>query len=190
MRSMADRRILAVEGGSFSKYNGRATPVAFLLTEGIRPRKLVFKSLEVDGMDATRRLLEVVEEQGWGGGEHKIGVVMSSSVPIAGFNLIDARQILERLGVPTVFVLSEMPDEVAVESALRKHFKDWEARLDIIRRAGPVKRFDLEGESILLECVGIPETAALGIARQLLIFGNVPEPLRIARMACRAFTGI
>jgi hypothetical protein len=194
---MVGRWILAVEGGRFSKYSEMATPVALLFTEGIRPRKLMFKSVEVDGTDATRKLLEAVDEEARvNEGEEKekgrrgrISLVMSSSVPIAGFNLIDAREILARLGVPTVFVLPEMPDFSAVESALRKHFKDWRARLEVIAGAGAVAEFDIEGERLRLECVGITQGEAIEIVRRLTIFGNVPEPIRIARMACRALTG-
>lgn len=178
--------MLAVEGGSFSKYQGQGEKalVAFLFAEGVRPAELRFRRVDIDGMDATDRLLEVIGEllaEGEG-----VDAVMSGSVPIAGFNLIDAGRVFERHRIPTIFVLRERPDEAAVEAALRKHFSDWRERLDIIKGAGSVREMTPDGEQLLLECVGIDDKRALRMVRSLTVFGKLPEPLRIARMVCRA----
>jgi endonuclease V-like protein UPF0215 family len=177
-------RVLAVEGGSFRKGVDRRAPAAFLFAEGIRPRRLIVKWVEVDGLDATERLKEAIRE----GGMEEV-VVIAGSVPIAGFNLIDAKEVLREFGLPTVFVLREAPDRDAVRAALIKHFKDWERRLEIIEGAGQLAEVVLaEGEIVYIEAVGMGEDEAKRVVEGLTIFGKLPEPLRLARMVARAIS--
>ncbi|MDH5811847.1 MAG: hypothetical protein QXP73_06050, partial [Candidatus Methanomethylicaceae archaeon] len=56
------QKVLAVEGGSFRKGVDRRVPSAFLFSEGIRPKRLIVKWVEVDGLDATERLKEAIRE--------------------------------------------------------------------------------------------------------------------------------
>ncbi|MCX8182308.1 MAG: DUF99 family protein [Candidatus Methanomethyliaceae archaeon] len=178
------QRVLAVEGGSFRKGVDRRVPAAFLFAEGIRPKRLIVKWVEVDGLDATERLKEAIREEGM-----REGVVIAGSVPIAGFNLIDAREVLKEFGLPTVFVLRDRPDVNAVRSALMKHFKDWKRRLEIIEAAGPIKEVSLGGgEGVFIEVVGMGEAEAKRIIEGLTIFGKLPEPLRLARMVARSLS--
>ena len=178
------KKVLAVEGGSFRKGLDRRVPAAFLFAEGIRPVRLIVKWVEVDGLDATDRLKEAIKEGGM-----KEGVVIAGSVPIAGFNLIDAREVLRVFGLPTVFVLKEAPDKDAVRAALVKHFKDWERRLEVIEAAGPVVELVLAGgERVFIGAVGIDSEEAERVVEGLTIFGKVPEPLRIARMVARGLS--
>jgi endonuclease V-like protein UPF0215 family len=179
---MADRRVLAVEGGSFSKGVDKFASVAFLLADGIRPKSLIIKRVEVDGLDATERLIETIEEL-----NREVDVVMSSSIPTAGFNLLDPKEVLKKFGIPSIFVLGERPDRGAVRAALKKHFIDWGKRLKIIEGAGEFHELPLEGENpVLLECTGIKPAEAMRLVKRLTIFGRVPEPVRIARMVVRA----
>jgi hypothetical protein len=180
-------RVLAVEGGGFDKYGKGKAKVAFLLTESTRPLKLRFRDVEVDGMDATEKLLEVIEVLG---GREEIDLVMSSSVPVAGFNLLDAQQVLEKFAVPTVFFLREMPDSRAVEGALVKHFADNQKRIEVLKRAGPMMEFVSDEAPVWLECIGLSFEDALAASEHLTVFGRVPEPLRIAKMAARAATSL
>ncbi|MGQ9759392.1 MAG: endonuclease dU [Candidatus Methanomethylicaceae archaeon] len=176
--------VLAVEGGSFRKGVDRRAPAAFLLTDGIRPKRLVIKWVEVDGLDATERLREAIREMGV-----KDGIVMAGSVPIAGFNLLDPRVILREFGIPTIYVLAEKPDREAVRSALMKHFEDWERRMDIIDGAGEAFEMEIpECGKIFLEVVGIERERAARILEGMTIFGKLPEPLRLARMVARALS--
>jgi len=171
-----------VEGGSFTKGVDDTAPAAFLLTDGIQPRMLIIKRVEVDGLDATERLIETIVEL-----DREVDIVMSSSIPIAGFNLLDPRKILERFGIPSVFVLGERPDQGAVRAALKKHFRDWKKRVAVIEGAGGFHELTLAGENpVLVECVGIKPAEAMRMVRRLTIFGRIPEPVRLARMVARA----
>lgn len=178
---MAGFRVLALAGGGFSKAAGCNAPVAFVYAEGIKPKRLIFREVEVDGLDATSKVLEVIEEI-----QEHVDAVIARSLPISGFNLIDPKAIFERTDISTIFVLGDKPDDEAIASALRKHFSDWEARLNILRGAGVVSEFPGDDGKVLLECFGITPEDAFRVVRRLSIFGMVPEPLRIAAMVARA----
>ncbi len=179
----ASRTILAVEGGSFSKEAGEAeAPVAFLLTRGTRIQGLEIGRVTVDGLDGTARVLEFLA------GHPGVDILMSGSVPIAGFNLIDPNEILFRGGVPSIFVLPGRPDREAVLRALRRHFADWQTRIAVLDGAGEIHEFVCGGKRFVLECTGIDAREALELADRLTVFGNVPEPIRLARMIARAIS--
>lgn len=173
--------VLAVEGGRFSKEAGGRALIALLLAEGTVPRRLEFACVEVDGLDATDVLVGHMASFG-----PLVDLVVSSSVPIAGFNLIDASEVRRRTGKPVVFVLPEMPDAAEVEAALRKHFPDWERRLGILASAGKPTPHRLGDGEVYLECSGVEAAEALRVLGRVTVFGKVPEPVRLARMAARA----
>ncbi|HPC27875.1 MAG TPA: DUF99 family protein, partial [Candidatus Methanomethylicus sp.] len=166
------RRVLAVGGGAVRPGGGQV-PMALLLTRGTVPEHLCIRDVEADGTDATPRIIEFIRSCADG-----IDALMARSVPIAGFNYIDAGAVLRECGIPSVFVLCEEPDMEAVGGALRRHFADWEVRLRAIEGAGPVHRLrdagdggeggeggeegegeedkeGRDGEALFIECVGI-----------------------------------
>ena len=154
--------------------------MAMLLAEGTLPKRLAFARIEVDGLDATEALVGRMASFG-----PRIDLVISDSVPIAGFNMIDARAIREQTGKPTVFVLPEMPDADGVAAALRKHFPDWERRLAILAAAGEPTPHRLGDGEVYLECEGLEGGEALGVLERITVFGKIPEPIRLAKMAAR-----
>jgi endonuclease V-like protein UPF0215 family len=183
-------------------------PMALLLARGTVPERLCIRDVQADGTDATPRIIEFIRSCADG-----IDALMARSVPIAGFNYIDAGAVLRECGIPAVFVLGEEPDMEAVGGALRRHFADWEVRLRAIEGAGPVHRLrdagdggeggeggeegegeedkeGRDGEALFIECVGIGVSDALALARGLTVFGTVPEPVRIAGMVAKAVSGI
>jgi endonuclease V-like protein UPF0215 family len=172
--------VLAVEGGSFSKEAGGLVIMAMLLTEGTVPKRLAFARVEVDGLNATETLVGRMASF-----DPRIDLVLSDSVPIAGFNMIDAKALREQTRKPMIFVLPEMPDAEGVAAALRKHFPDWERRLAILASAGEPIPHRLGDGEVYLECEGLDVGKALKVLERITVFGKIPEPIRLARMAAR-----
>lgn len=173
---------LSVCGGRLSPPKGGRSPVVLVVAEGVRLLRVAVRDVEVDGLDATERVSEFISSSGV-----RFDFLLARSVPIAGFNLIDPEEIMRRHGVPSIFVLAKHPDGAAVEAALRGHFPDWEMRLGVIRKAGPVHSFGAPGEErVLVECFGVDPETAYRVIRELAIFGRTPEPLRVCCMVARA----
>lgn len=177
------KRIVAIGGGTIFKDGPAGCCAAVLMaTYGTSPERMAIADIQPDGTDATDAVIGFINACGW-----RADALMAKSVPIAGFNFIDAGRVLGECGVPSIFVLEEEPDMAAVRRALQEHFADWEVRLRAIEAAGPLHRVDEAGEARFIECVGISLPDALAIVRPLTIFGRLPEPVRLAVMAARAF---
>ena len=174
-------RVLAVEDGGFKSEEFKRKGKAFLvgtLVEGFRIKEVLLSRIVVDGLDATDCLLEVVEEK-----KEMLDIIMLASISYAGFNLIDPVEVHNRLNIPVLIVNPKKPSYLAVESALKRHFSDWEKRLNIIRKAGkPYSlRMDL-GNYVYFFPFGISVEESKKLMKSLTVFGNRPEPLRIARL--------
>jgi endonuclease V-like protein UPF0215 family len=112
-----------------------------------------------------------------------LNAIMLASIAYAGFNLMDPVAISTRLQVPVIILNPKKPDALAVESALRRHFDDWQKRLTIIRRAGSSHQLEIgAGGRVYLYAYGLTVEKAERLVKGLTVFGNRPEPLRVARL--------
>jgi endonuclease V-like protein UPF0215 family len=168
----------------FKKGIDRFVPLVMMITKGIIPFELVIKNIEVDGIDATDKIIEILSER-------KIdkGVIMARSVPIAGFNIIDANRIFNEVHIPTIFILERKPNMDLVRSALQKHFQDWKERLTVLESIKIEEIETLKGKFII-GYVGISINDVKKIIETTTIFGKIPEPLRLARIIAKSLTNI
>ncbi|MDH5807116.1 MAG: DUF99 family protein [Candidatus Methanomethylicaceae archaeon] len=176
------KKIMAVCGGGFRKNIDKNTIIILLITEGIILKRIIIKSIEVDGLDATDKILEGIEEE-------KVEVLIAGSIPLAGFNLINAKEIFNKKEVPSIFILEREPNINAVKEALIKHFKDWKERLAILEEVKINKVHTLKGE-IILGIMGMKLEEAIKIIEETTIFGKTPEPLRLAKILAKSITKI
>jgi len=174
-------RILAVEdGGLQGKKAGQRVLLLGILARNFAVEAVYTSTIAVDGLDATDRLIRMV------GRKRRISLIMLASISYGGFNLMDPVEIYGRLRIPVVIANPEKPNNLAVRAALSKHFSDWKERFEVFRKVGTPSRVALsQGGKVYLHAVGVPKAEAVKIVRQLTIFGNRPEPLRIARIMAR-----
>ncbi|MCQ5337309.1 MAG: DUF99 family protein [Candidatus Methanomethylicia archaeon] len=168
----------------FRKRIDRFVPLVIMITKGILPLELIIKNIEVDGLDATDKIIEVLSEK-----KIEKGIIMARSIPIAGFNIINANRIFNEIHLPTIFILERKPNMNAVRQALKKHFSDWEKRLAILESIKIEEVETLKG-TFILGSVGIDINEAKKIIEITTIFGKIPEPLRLARIIAKSLTNI
>lgn len=180
-------KVLAVEDGSFKAdfpLRRRGKNKAFLvcvLVEDFRVEEVFLSYVTVDGLDATKRLAEILKRI-----KKKLDVVLLASVAYAGFNLIDPIKIHEKFGFPVLVVNPKKPNEEAVKLALKKHFNDWEKRLKIIQKVGKPSPLKIgENKTVYVYSFGLPLKEAEKLLRRLTVFGGRPEPLRVADLIAR-----
>ena len=175
-------RVLAVEDGGFpvgipGERKGQALLVGVVISD-FTVERVLFSKIEVDGLDATAKLVKMVLES-----REVIDLILLASVSYGGFNLIDPREVYDKLAIPVIVANPKKPDNLAVESALLHHFSDWERRLKIIRGVGEPKELVLnKGEKIYFHVTGMDEKRAEELVREKICFGKRLEPLRIARI--------
>lgn len=175
-------RILAVEDGGFpegipGKRQGKALLVG-VVTSNFTPERILLSEVTVDGLDATKQLVKMVRKEKGG-----VDLILLASISYGGFNPMDPKQLCRQLRVPVLVVNPKKPDNVAVEAALMHHFSDWRKRLSVFKKVGPPKRLTVGAEKrVYFHASGISEARAKALIKKLVVFGNRPEPLRIARI--------
>ncbi|KPV61534.1 MAG: hypothetical protein AOA65_2351 [Candidatus Bathyarchaeota archaeon BA1] len=175
-------KILAAEDGRFpegklGERKGKALLLGVVISN-FAIEKILLSHIDVDGLDATERLIEMIKKEKEG-----VNLIMLPSISYGGFNLMDPIQIHSQLKIPVIVVNPEKPDNIAVKSALFRHFPDWEKRLAIFEKVGIPQELSLGIRGyVYFHAFGTSKTYAERLIRKLIIFGNRPEPLRIARI--------
>ena len=145
---------------------------------------IVRTSVTIDGTDATERILSVLEGSPFLDG---VRAVLLDGIAVGGFNLIDLDRLHERLQRPIVTVTRHLPDFSAIRAALRKYFpRDAAERWALVRAHALFRLPMLEGNPLRVSAVGCTRAEAAAIVRRTTVRGNVPEPLRLARLVARA----
>ncbi len=141
-------------------------------------------SVTIDGTDATDRILALVSDSPFLDG---VRAMLLDGIAVGGFNLIDLDRLHDRLQRPIVTVTRRSPDFPAIHAALRKYFpKDAAARWRLVQAHPLFRLATSEGNPLHISAVGCTRAEAAAIVRRTTVRGNVPEPLRLARMVARA----
>lgn len=166
-------RALGIDDSPFS----RSSKFSHLIGSVVRERNylegLVIKRIEVDGLDSTDRIIEMLS----GKFSDQIRVVFTNGITFGGFNVADIERVYKETGIPIITVVRKMPSGERIERALKKHFQDWERRLELMRKFEIIKL-----KNVYVQLVGIETGDALRILEQFTVRGNIPEPIRISHM--------
>jgi endonuclease V-like protein UPF0215 family len=148
--------------------------VAGVVCAGTRFEGLVWGRVRQDGWNATDALVRLLRASKF---LPQLHLVLLDGIAFGGFNVVDLPRLAEEVCRPCLAVMRRPPDLAAVEAALRR-LPRAEARLALLRRAGPVHElggfvFQVQGAA--------PADAAAALAR-ITDRGAVPEPLRLAHL--------
>ncbi len=172
-------RVLGIDDGSFRPRRGeRVLLVGVVMRGGEQLEGVLSTTVEKDGMDATDRVVEMINRS-----RHRdqLRVVMSEGITVAGFNVLDVREIFERTALPVLVVTRRKPDLKKVERALR-HLPDWRERWKRMKGAGRIHRVKMGGGRIFLQLCGMRKEDAEEVLRRTVKHGLMPEPLRLAHL--------
>lgn len=172
-------RVLGVDDGPFKpRTDGKVLLVGVVMRGKEQLEGVLSTMVEKDGMDATEKLVEMVNKS-----RHKdqLRVIMSEGITVAGFNVLDIREIFERTGLPVVVVTRKKPDLKKVEKAL-KNLPEWKERWRRMKRAGRIYQVGIGGGRIYMQFCGIKREDAEEILSRTVTHGLIPEPLRVAHL--------
>ncbi|MFZ0830521.1 MAG: DUF99 family protein [Thermoplasmata archaeon] len=177
-------RVIGLDDGPFVRSARRAALVGIVFSTPNYVEGIVRTSVAIDGTDATDRILSVLEGSPFLDG---VRAVLLDGIAVGGFNLIDLDRLHERLQRPIVTVTRHLPDFSAIRAALRKYFpRDATARWALVRAHALFRLPMPEGNPLRVSAVGCTRAEAAAIVRRTTVRGNLPEPLRLARLVARA----
>jgi len=178
-------RILGVDDGPFEPKSKGEVPLVGAVFRGGRWLEGVLKAhIKQDGTDVTERLIDMVNRSRHRG---QLRVLMVDGATFAGFNVLDAKEVFRKTGLPVIVISRELPNMADIRKAL-KHLPGWRDRWKTLRGLGkiyPVRTKSHE-TPIYMQLVGIKRADAENVVKISSTRSLVPEPLRVAHLIATA----
>lgn len=177
--------VVGVEDGYFKlewKYTRTKnyTLIAIVLWKsGLLDLKL--ETVQVDGLDCTEAFLRGYRELK----TENVNAILLGGATFAGFNIIDPVKVYSETNTPVVVVTKKKPRDESVKRALKENFEDWEVRWRILEAfSSKAERLTLKvgSSKLYLQSIGLAPGETLEIIRSTIVYGGLPEPLRIAKL--------
>ncbi len=164
-------RILALDDAPFDREDTFTEIIGLIIRRDLYVESIVKKTIQVDGLDVTDKILEIIREKGDG-----IRVIMMKGITFGGFNILDVERLYQETKIPIINYMDHPPDIKAIENALRKHFKDWEERFSLFNK------YEIKENGAYISCVGLDPLKASRFLNKLTRNGKIPEPLRMVNL--------
>lgn len=179
-------RTVGIDDGPFKRGEKKTLLVGAVLRGGLWLDGVLSSEIEVDGFDATERIVEMINQSRHRG---QLRAILVDGVTFAGFNVIDIREIFKQTGLPVIVVSRKLPDFKQIKQAL-KHLPDWRRRWSRIQAAGEIHEFKPKprGATLRVQLAGIKRGDAEQIVRMTATRSSVPEPLRVAHLIATGIT--
>jgi endonuclease V-like protein UPF0215 family len=180
-------RILGIDDGVFTPHSKELVDVVGVVYRGgYWLDGFMHTRVQVDGMDATEKLVEMITKS-----PHypQLRVIMLNGVTLAGFNVVDIEELYRRVRLPIVAVIRDKPDFDDIRKALQ-NLPNGQKRWRVIEKAGKILKVQTrEGEKpVYVHVVGASEEDTTSILRSTSTRSNVPEALRVAHIIASGLT--
>lgn len=175
-------RVLGIDDSPFSFSSGKVLLVGAVVRLPNYLEGVMRTECAVDGTDANQAIEGMLLRSRY---REQLKLVLLDGAAVGGFNVVDIDLLHRRTGLPFATVTRDPPDMEKVAAALRKHFGDWEERLEVIARHR-LRPVDTGHKPLLVASVGMDEGEADRLIARSVVRGVVPEPVRVAHLIAAA----
>lgn len=172
--------VVACDDGFVEKLGEGYTVVACILWDG-KPVDLELNIVKVDGLEASATIAYALTKLKLRNNV-ELKALLLDSITIAGFNIASPPTITKLSGVPVIVAYKYKPSSARLEEALRKHFKDWELRMRVLKLVDRTTEISTRKGRLHILTWGVSLGEAIRIIENTQIHARTPEPLRIADM--------
>jgi len=171
-------RLLGIDDSPFTFRDKYVTVIGTILRGGVYLEGVLKRQVKIDGKDATQICTDMIKNTRH---RRQLKSMLLDGVTLGGFNVVDIEKIFIKTGLPIITFTRDEPDIKKIEDALKKHFSDWEDRLDLIKK-GKMHEIKTKHNPIYIKFVGLNLEEAKEIIKISTIRGVVPEPIRMAHL--------
>lgn len=176
-------RVLGIDDASFN-FEDEATFLTGVVYRGTEfIEDIVSTEIEVDGEDATARVIELYDQVQ---NSKQLKAIMVDGISFAGFNLVDIEHVNEETGEPVIAVSATEPDREDFRNTMERT-GNFDENFENLEDA---KRIELKDGVAYIQFAGISFEDAEQIVKNSTIHGLTPEPIRVAHMIGRSFDHI
>lgn len=166
-------RALGIDDSPFSRENNKSYLIGSVVREKNYLEGLIIEKITVDGIDSTDVILKMIS----GKFSEQIKIIFMNGITFAGFNVANIEKIYLETKIPIITVVRKMPSMEEIEQALKKHFTDWEERLNLM------KKFEIKNiNGVYVQKMGIEWKEVGEILLRFTVRGKIPEPIRISHI--------
>ena len=173
--------VIGVDDAPFAREHRGDVLVVGTVFAGLRLEGVLSTRVRRDGRNATAALAAMISGCRFAGHAQ---AVMMQGIALAGFNVVDLKELHRALGLPVLVVTRRAPDMEAIRAALLGRIRGGRRKWALIEQAGPME--PLAGLYAQREGLSLAEAEAL--IRGLSVNGKLPEPLRLAHLIAGGVT--
>lgn len=174
-------RVLGIDDGPFTPHSNQFVNVIGVVFRGGQWLDgFMHTKVQVDGMDATEKLAEMINSSPH---SKQLRVIMLNGVTLAGFNVVDIEELCMKVKLPVIAITREKPNFDDIKNALQ-NLRESEQRWKSILKAGKIIQVRTRGgqEPIYAHATGMSEETAKRILKNTSSRSNIPEALRVAHI--------
>ncbi|NPD87116.1 MAG: DUF99 family protein [Asgard group archaeon] len=185
-----DIRTIGIDDAAFQRENSKKTFVFGVIMRGHSLVEGILRTnIKIDGLDATEKISKMINESKF---IDQLKAIILGSSTIAAFNIIDLKKLHENTSIPVITVLSQLPNEKEVKSAL-SHLVDWEERYKILKFNPPLQKMEFKNQmsricKMFVQYIGFKDEKEVKELLQFTTYSSsIPEGLRLADMIGQSF---
>jgi endonuclease V-like protein UPF0215 family len=174
-------RVLGV-AESFKKSSKNSTLASVVMRRDLIIDGMAYGFATLGGDDATNSIVSMHRSLGRG----DINCILLDGLVISMYNIIDGEQVSEETGLPVIAITFE--DSKGLEDSIKHHFEDWKYKLVQYQKLGLRERVTLNtGKNLFIRSWRISQRRAVAILNSFTLQGAIPEPIKVAKLAARAY---
>jgi hypothetical protein len=174
IRLKQESRIIGFDDGPFDKFKDKeAIIVGTVYRGGNYLDGLISTKVDIDGFDATLKIIQLVKNSKWIG---QVRAIMLDGIAVAGFNIINATRLSKETDIPVIVVMRQYPDYEGMFRAMKK--LGMQEKIRLIEELGKPEKVD----DIYIQRVNITSREAMQILKITCTHSHIPEPIRIAHI--------
>lgn len=168
---------------SFRKGQKKSVLAGVVMRRDLVVDGIAFGRTTISGSDATDSIIGMIQSLG----RTDINCIMLDGLVISMYNIIDGERLSAATGFATLAITFESSS--GLQGAIKRHFKrGWKARIAQYEKLGKRERVVLRtGKPIYIQRWNISRKDALALLDAFTLQGALPEPVKVAKLAARAF---
>ena len=174
-------RVLGFDDAPFSFNDDHVLVVGVLMRLPGYIEAVLSTHVDVDGTDANEALEHCICSSRY---VEQPAALMLDGASFGGFNVVDMERLWRSTSIPVISVTREKPDFASIRSALKKHFPDWEKRLEVLEK-NDIFEVDTGYSTLFASAWGIEERDAARLILSNISMGAIPECVRVAHLISR-----
>lgn len=183
-------RFIGIDDAAFNREKSQKTFVFGVVMRGYNLIEGILRTdIIVDGLDATTKIRKMINESKFVG---QLKAIILGSSTIGAFNLINFKKLYTKTNIPIISVLSTLPDEMKVKTAL-KHLSDGDERFKILMSNPPIQEIEYANQAgrnckTYVQQMGLNNLEDVREILKISSFASsLPECLRIADLIGQSF---